>query len=383
MYSLNITADFAYKQITHSTMLPENHNEFRSDTFTTPTESMIKSIGLASVGDSVYNEDGDTIALEKKVAEMMGFEEGLFCVSGTLSNQVALRSHLKQPPHSVICDYRGHVFVHEAGGLATLSQAMVTDIIPANGLYLTLEDIISRYIPDDGDIHAAPTKVVSLENTIHGLIHPIAEIKRISEWCRANEIAIHLDGARIWDAHLATGTSLKEYGKYFDSISICLSKGLGAPIGSVLVGSKAFIRKANHFKKQNGGGIRQCGMLCRMASVAIDENLPKMKTAHGMAKDIAEYSESLGLLLEIPWNTNFVFLDPLKNNIDPAIIPVIGQKYDVKIAMFRLSFSFQTSELAVENLKKALKEIVAYAKQNPYVSNKAIGMYQSGNREDK
>lgn len=362
-----------------TSQLPENHNEFRSDTFTTPTQSMISSIGLASVSDSVYNEDADTKALEKKVADLMGFEAGLFCMSGTLSNQVALRSHLKQPPHSVLCDYRGHVFVHEAGGLATLSQAMVTDIIPSNGLYLTLEDIVARYIPDDGDIHAAPTKVVSLENTIHGLIYPIEEIKRISEWCRANGLSIHLDGARIWDANIATGVPFTEYGKYFDSISVCLSKGLGAPIGSVLVGSADLIKKANHFKKQNGGGIRQCGMLCRMASIAIDENFSKMKQSHVMAREVADYAESIGLVLEIPCQTNFVFLDPLKNHIDPALISVVGEKYDIKIAIFRLSFSFQNSRVAVDNLKAALKELKEEAERNPYHSNKAIGMYNTGN----
>lgn len=355
--------------------LPENHNEFRSDTFTTPSESMIRSITTASVGDSVYNEDSDTVHLEKKISDLVGFEAGLYCVSGTLSNQIALRSHLKQPPHSIICDNRAHVYVHEAGGLATLSQAMVTPIIPSNGLYLTLEDIIQRYIPDDGDIHAAPTKVISLENTIHGVVHPIEEIIKISKWCRQNNVLIHLDGARIWDAHLATGISLKEYGKYFDSISICLSKGLGAPIGSVLVGSKIFIQKANHFKKQNGGGIRQCGMLCRMASIAVDENLHKMKNAHSMAKEVAEYAESIGLILELPCDTNFVFLCPVKNSINPEMIPLIGEKYNIKISSFRLSFSFQNSRVAVENLKLALRELKEYATKNPYHSVKAIGIY--------
>ncbi|KAG0686346.1 Threonine aldolase [Pichia californica] len=364
------------------TPLPENHNEFRSDTFTTPTESMIRSVGFASVSDSVYNEDADTKALEKKVADIMGYEAGLYCVSGTLSNQIALRSHLKQPPHSIICDYRGHVYVHEAGGLATLSQAMVTDIKPSNGLYLTLEDIVERYTPDDGNIHAAPTKVVSLENTLHGLVYPIEEIKRISNWCHANGLLIHLDGARIWDASIASGVPFKEYGKYFDSISVCLSKGVGAPIGSVLVGSETFIKKANHFKKQNGGGIRQCGMLCRMASIAIDENFPKMKQAHLLAKEVADYCEDLGLILEIPCQSNFIFLDPLKNNINPSLLSVIGEKYNIKMSMFRLSFSFQTSRVAVDNLKLALKELKETAENNPYYSKKAFGMYQSGNREE-
>lgn len=361
--------------------LPENHNNFISDTFTTPTATMIRSVASATIGDSVYNQDNDTIALERKVADLMGFECGLYCVSGTLSNQIALRSHLKQPPHSIICDYRGHVYVHEAGGLATLSQAMVTPIIPSNGLYLTLEDILKQYIPDNGDIHCAPTKVISLENTLHGLVYPIDELKRISEWCRQNGLILHLDGARIWDAQITTKIPFKEYGKLFDSISICLSKGLGAPIGSVLVGDEEFIKKANHFKKQNGGGIRQCGMLCRMASIAIDENFSKIENAHKMAKEVADYAESLGLVLEIPCQTNFVFLDPLLNFIDPAILVPIGEKYNIKISGFRLSFCFQTSEIAVKNLKDALKEMKEYAAAKPYNSLKAAAIYQPSHHD--
>lgn len=361
-------------------LLPDNHNEFRSDTFTTPTQSMLESVKMASLGDSVYNEDKDTIALETKVASMMGFDAGVFCVSGTLSNQIALRTHLTQPPHSVLCDYRGHVYVHEAGGLATLSQAMVTAIIPSNGLYLTLEDIIERFIPDDGDVHAAPTKVVSLENTLHGLIYPIEEIKRISHWCREKGIKIHLDGARIWDAHIATGIPLIEYSKFFDSISVCLSKGLGAPVGSVLVGDKSFIQKATHFKKQNGGGIRQAGILTRMASIAIDENLSKMKHAHIKAKEVAQYCEKLGLILEIPTQTNFVFLDTKKNYINSSTITAMGEKYDIKISGFRFAFSFQTSDIAVQNLKHALKDIKEHASSYPYYSRGPVGIYQ-GNKK--
>lgn len=277
-----------------------------------------------------------------KVAKLTGKEAGLYCVSGTLSNQVALRSHLKQPPHTVLCDYRGHVYVHEAGGLATLSQAMVSPIRPSNGLYLTLEDIVQNIIWD-GDIHAAPTRVISLENTLHGIIYPLEELKRISEWCRANNFKLHLDGARIWDASIATGVDLKVYGELFDSISLCLSKGLGAPIGSVLVGEKSFIAKANHFKKQNGGGIRQAGFLARMASYAIDTNWPQMAKAHDFAKEIGLYCEEIGLVLETPAETNFVFLDQFKNAIDPKMIPIVGEKHNLKLGGFRLAFSFQNS----------------------------------------
>ncbi|CDK25253.1 unnamed protein product [Kuraishia capsulata CBS 1993] len=347
------------------------------DTLTVPTKSMIESVTLASVGDSVYNEDSDTLALEQKVAELTGHEAGLFCVSGTLSNQIGLRTQLLQPPHTVLCDYRAHVYVHEAGGLATLSQAMVSPVKPSNGLYLTLEDVVENFI-EDGDIHRAPTKVVSLENTIHGIIHPIEEIKRISEWCKSNGIKLHLDGARIWNASVATGLSIKDIAKYFDSVSLCLSKGLAAPIGSVLVGPKAFIQKANHFKKQNGGGIRQSGFLARMASIAIDENLPKLQYSHDLAKDFADYAVSLGIKLECPTDTNFVFFDPKANSIDPNLVAKLSEKYEIKAYGFRFAFSFQNSKESVERLKLLTKELLELSEKAPAGAPISNMTYYSG-----
>ena len=228
-------------------------NEFRSDTFTVPTRAMIEDGFLnATYGDSVYLEDEATLKLESKMCELTGKPAALFCVSGTMSNQIGVRTNLVQPPYSVLCDYRSHIYLHEAAGLATLSQAMVHPVKPANGDYLTLEDILDNITYDDGDIHAAPTKLISLENTLHGIIMPIEEIERISKFCREHEIRLHLDGARLINASVETGISLKEYCQYFDSVSICLSKSLAAPIGSILVGDQKFITKATHFKKQQG-----------------------------------------------------------------------------------------------------------------------------------
>ena len=294
------------------------HNDFRSDTFTTPTASMINSLATTTLGDAVYNEDSKTIELEKKVAEMTGKEAGLYCVSGTLSNQLAMRVNLMQPPYSVMCDYRGHVYVHEAGGMSTLTQAMAQPIKPKNGIHLTLEDdILPNFIPDDGEIHGAPTKLICLENTLHGMIFPLDEIKKISQFCKENNVKLHLDGARLWNASVATGISLKEYSHYFDSVSLCLSKTLGAPIGTVLVGDKKFILKANHFKKQNGGGIRQSGLLASMAIVAIDENFTKLQKTHDMAKELGDLCKQKGILLEHPVDTNFVFVDIAANKMNP------------------------------------------------------------------
>jgi threonine aldolase len=346
------------------------HNEFRSDTFTVPTKTMLESIQNSTFGDSVYNEDKTTLMLEKKMCELTGKPAALFCVSGTLSNQIGLRANLFQPPYSILCDYRAHVFIHEAGGLATLSQAMVHPVHPSNGVYLTLEDIAENITPDDGDIHAAPTKLISLENTLHGTIMPIEEIARISAFAKENNIKLHLDGARLWNSAAETGISIEKYCSYFDSVSLCLSKSIGAPVGSILVGEPTLIAKANHFKKQNGGGIRQAGILASMAMVAIDENFAKLPYSHSLAKDVASFCEGHGIALESPAHTNFVFIDLVKNKMDDSLLIELGKKYNVKLMGGRIAFHYQLSEESVENVKRAILECYQDALKNPYTKTK-------------
>lgn len=353
------------------------HNEFRSDTFTVPTQKMLQSVFTATVGDSVYNEDQDCLDLESKVAKLAGKPAALFCASGTLSNQIALRTHLYQPPHSILCDFRAHVYTHEAGGLATLSQAMVSPIIPANNDYLTLDDILENYIPDDGDIHMAPTKVISLENTLHGIITPYDELVRISDWCKENDIALHLDGARLWNASVETGISIADYCKLFDSVSLCLSKSIGAPFGSIVVGDEKFIRKCNHFKKQNGGGIRQAGMLAKMASIAIDDNFDQIIKSHELAKDVEQFCIKNNIPLESPVHTNFVFLDSKKFKINPDTYNKISAKYNVKTMGNRIAFHFQNSKESVDNLKKAILEAYQDSLINPYITKGASKLYRA------
>ncbi|KAI3405898.2 GLY1 [Candida oxycetoniae] len=333
------------------------HNDFRSDTFTTPTVSMIQSLSTTTLGDAVYNEDAKTIELEKKVSALTGKEAGLFCVSGTLSNQLAMRVNLTQPPYSILCDYRGHVYEHEAGGMSTLTQARAQPIHPKNGRYLTLkDDILPNFVPDDGEIHGAPTKLICLENTLHGMIFPLDEIKRISQFCKDNNVKLHLDGARLWNASAATGISLQKYSKYFDSVSLCLSKTLGAPVGTVLVGDADFIRKANHFKKQNGGGIRQSGLLASMAIIAIDENFPKLPATHEMAKQLGQLCEEKGIILEHPVETNFVFVDIAANKINPEKLVEISDKHAVKVYSGRVAFHYQISKESFDAVKKVILE---------------------------
>lgn len=357
-------------------------NDLRSDTFTTPTPQMVEAALSASVGDAVYGEDVDTAKLEQYVAKLAGKEAGLFCVSGTLSNQIALRTHLYQPPYSILCDYRAHVYTHEAAGLAILSQAMVVPVIPSNGDYLTLEDIKARYIPDDGDIHGAPTKVISLENTLHGIVYPLEELIRIKAWCMENGLKLHCDGARIWNASVQAGVPMKQYGEIFDSISICLSKSIGAPMGSVLVGSLKFIKKANHFRKQQGGGVRQSGMMARMALVAIEDNWKdRLLRSHSLAHNLAKYCNEIGVPLESPADTNFVFIDLRKAKIDPDVLVKKGLKYNVKLMGGRISFHYQVSDDTFEKVKQAIFEANEYAKLHPCDQNGPTQVYRSASTE--
>lgn len=342
------------------------HNEFRSDTFTVPTKSMIASLAVTTFGDSVYKEDESTLKLEAKMVELTGKEAALFCCSGTLSNQIGLRANLYQPPYSILCDYRAHVFLYEAGGLATLSQAMVHPVRPANENFLTVQDVIENYTPSDGDIHAAPTKVVSLENTLHGIITPIEEIRKISKFCKDHDLILHCDGARLWNASAATGVSIKEYCSYFDTVSLCLSKSLGAPMGSILVGSKTAIDKANHFKKQNGGGIRQAGMMCTMATVAIDENFSKLAKSHEFAKQVGDFCIENGIALEAPVDSSFVFIDTKKMKMDESLIISLGKKHNVRVMGKRMAFSFQNDQESVDRLKQVILECYQDSLINPF-----------------
>ncbi|QHS72739.1 threonine aldolase GLY1 [Saccharomyces paradoxus] len=357
-------------------------NDLRSDTFTTPTPEMMQAALEASIGDAVYGEDVDTVRLEQTVARMAAKEAGLFCVSGTLSNQIAIRTHLTQPPYSILCDYRAHVYTHEAAGLAILSQAMVVPVIPSNGDYLTLEDIKSHYVPDDGDIHGAPTRLISLENTLHGIVYPLEELVRIKAWCMENGLKLHCDGARIWNAAAQSGVPLKQYGEIFDSISICLSKSMGAPIGSVLVGNLKFIKKATHFRKQQGGGIRQSGMMARMALVNINNDWKsQLLYSHSLAHELAEFCETKGIPLESPADTNFVFINLKAARMDPDVLVKKGLKYNVKLMGGRVSFHYQVTRDTLEKVKLAISEAFDYAKEHPFDCNGPTQIYRSESTE--
>ncbi|EOA88756.1 uncharacterized protein SETTUDRAFT_168012 [Exserohilum turcica Et28A] len=331
--------------------------DFRSDVHTTPTLSMLKAIQTCSLLDDVMEEDTTTLSLERFVADLTGKEAALLVLSGTMGNQVAFRSHLTSPPHAVICDRRGHIINYEAGGVATLSQAMIQSLDATNGTYLTLEDI-QKYAVISDDVHACPTRMLSLENTLNGAIMPLSEVKRISAWARQHGIIMHLDGARLWEAVAAGAGSLKEFCAEFDSINLCVSKGLGAPIGSILVGTTAFIKRSRWIRKSIGGGLRQSGVVAAPMRVAIEETFlgGKLAQSHKNAKRIAKMWTDLGGKLQYPVDTNMVWVDLKASNVDLDSFIELGNKYGVVVRGGRFVVHYQIGEEAIEALRKVFTD---------------------------
>lgn len=312
--------------------------DFRSDTLTTPTPSMLSSLTHASLGDEVYLESTTTTSLESRLAKLFAKPAALFVLSGTMGNQLCLRSHLTQPPHSVLCDVRAHVNLYEAGGLASLSQALITAVRPSNGKWITLEDIKKEVVLGD-NIHYAPTRVISLENTINGVIVPLEEIRRISEFARENGIKVHLDGARLWNAcSVPDAPELHEYAALVDSLSVCMSKSLGAPVGSFILGEKNLVDHARHMRKAIGGGIRQAGLLTAMAEVALDEVFlgGLLTETNAYAKRLKGRWETLGGETTLPVDTNMVWLDLEKRGVGMEVWMEETEKQGVKISGGRI-----------------------------------------------
>jgi threonine aldolase len=210
--------------------------------------------------DDVSRADKTTNSLEEYMATLTGHKAGLFVLSGSMGNVLGLPSLLNRPPHSILCDSRGHIFTSETGGVSVVTGALVLPVIASNKLYLTLEDIKESICVSE-NISLCPAHVISLENTLDGLVMPLSEKRRISEYARASGIKMHLDGARLWDVVTAGAGTLKEFCSLFDTVTMCFSKGLGPPVGSILVGSKVDLQYARWVRKSLGGGMRMTGVL--------------------------------------------------------------------------------------------------------------------------
>ncbi|WP_460502321.1 threonine aldolase family protein, partial [Hymenobacter agri] len=253
--------------------------DLRSDTVTRPTPAMLAAMWAAPVGDDVYEEDPTVRRLEEAAAARFGLEAGLFCPSGTMTNQIAIKAHT-EPLSEVICEQTAHVYLWEVGGIAFHSGASVA-LLPGERGRLTAAQVEAAIRPEN--VHYPTTRLVCLENTHNrggGSCYSWDDMAAISEVAKKHGLARHLDGARVFNALVATGQRSEDYGQLFDSISVCLSKGLGAPVGSVLLGSKSFIQKCKRIRKVMGGGWRQAGYLAAAGLFALENHVERLADDH-------------------------------------------------------------------------------------------------------
>ena len=278
--------------------------DFRSDTVTLPTPEMLAFMHQAPVGDDVFGEDPSINALEAKSASMFGMEAGLFCPSGTMTNQLAIKTHT-QAGDEVICEELSHVYQYEGGGIASNSGCSVK-LLQGNRGRITASQVLAAIHPED--VHKPISRLISLENTCNrggGACYDFKEFEEIQKIAKTHHLGLHLDGARIFNAIVHKKEDSKQYGKVFDSISICLSKGLGAPVGSVLVGDAAFIKKARRWRKVFGGGMRQAGLLAAAGIYALDHHVDRLNQDHEKAlliKDVLIKKDFVTEVFEVETN---------------------------------------------------------------------------------
>jgi len=299
--------------------------DLRSDTVTKPSRAMLEAMFSAEVGDDVFKEDPTIIELENFSADLFGKEAALFCPSGTMTNQIAIKVHT-QPGDELLCDVNSHIYNYEGGGIS-FNSGVQAKLLQGNEGRISAE-LIESNINLDFD-WLTRTSLVSLENTVNragGSFYTIEQIKPIAQLCKKNNLKLHLDGARVFNALAESNDSTNETGKYFDSISICLSKGLGAPIGSLLLGEKDFIKKARKVRKIFGGGMRQGGILAAAGLYALKNNVARLKDDHKRAKKIEQELKQLSYIESVlPVYTNIVIF-----NLKPK--KITGEAFEKKLS---------------------------------------------------
>jgi threonine aldolase len=326
---------------------------------------MLQAIAQSTLMDDVYQEDTTTTDLEAHMASLTGKEDALLVMSGTMGNQIALRSLLTQPPHAILCHHKSHILLSEAGGCSSLSQAHMQPVQPSNDMYLTLEDV-KREAVISNNIHRSPTRVISLENTLGGVITPLVEVQRISRFARENNILMHLDGARIWEAVAAGAGSLTDFLSCFDTAQLCFSKGLGAPIGSIIVGPKKTLEHCRWVRKTIGGGIRQAGIISSAARIAVDEQFGKgpkgeggrLRKTHEIAKKIESMWLERGGKVSRLVQTNMVYLDLGYSGVSVPNLIAAGREEGIKLMSARIVVHYQIADEAVVKLGKAMDRVL-------------------------
>jgi threonine aldolase len=336
--------------------------DVRSDTVTRPTPAMLQAMLSADVGDDVYGEDETVDRLQRRAAELFGMEAALFCPSGTMTNQIGIRLHTR-PGDEVICDELAHVYLYEGGGIAATSGASVRLLKGDRGRFTAAQ--VREQINKRDDAHYAWTRLVSIENTVNkggGACWDLAEVERIRAACDEHQLALHLDGARVFNAMVAGNQSPRDYGRLFDTISICLSKGLGAPAGSLLLGSRESIVKAHRYRKMMGGGMRQAGYLAAAGLFALEHNVRRLQEDHARAKTLERELRMLPFVANVlPVETNIVIFS-LEQGLSPDTFLQKLQSHGVKAnsmggQTIRFVFHLDISDEQLSALVEALRQL--------------------------
>lgn len=336
--------------------------DLRSDTVTMPTPAMRDAMFTAEVGDDVFGEDPTVNRLQEFAANYFGKEAALFCSSGTQTNQIAINVHVK-PGGEVICHEDAHIYKYEGGGIAKNSGASVR-LLRGNRGRITASEVAQWIMPDD--VHFPVTQLVSLEDTANrggGAVYDFEEIKRIKQLCEQHQLPLHLDGARLFNALEVNGIDPKTYAAQFDSISICLSKGLGAPVGSLLLGTKDFIHKARRVRKALGGGMRQAGFLAAAGLYALENNVKRLSEDHDHAKQLeialntcSWVDHCLGV------DTNIVVIVLKEADQRDAYIQRLAEKGIKTVAfgpgMIRMVTHLGIDQAAIDYVKQTVHELV-------------------------
>ena len=336
--------------------------DVRSDTVTKPTPAMLEAMMDAAVGDDVYGEDETVNELQNKAAELFGMQAALYCPTGTMTNQIGIKVHT-QPGDEVICHELAHIYVSEGGGIASNSGASVRLMKGNNGRF-TADDVRESVNRRD-DSHLPWTRLVAIENTVNkggGCCWELGEIGRIRQACDEHGLALHLDGARLFNAMTARGESPRQFGQLFDTISVCLSKGLGAPAGSLLLGSRERIAKAHRYRKAMGGGMRQCGYFAAAGLFALEHHVERLREDHLRAKAVEAELRSLPYVSSVlPVQTNIVIFSLVESMTADAFLAKLRERHveagSTGRHSIRFVFHLDVSDSQIDALTSALRAI--------------------------
>lgn len=334
--------------------------DLRSDTVTRPNAAMLDAMMKAKVGDDVFGEDPTINELESMAAAMFGKEAALYCPSGTMSNQIAIRCHT-QPGDEVICEKSSHIYLYEGGGIASNSASQVR-LIDGDKGRITAAQVAASINPDD--VHRAHTSLVSLENTANrggGSCYDFEEIKKIRAVCNENNLALHLDGARLFNALIAKKETPLQYGEVFHTISICLNKGLGCPIGSILIGNTGFIKKARRVRKVFGGGMRQAGFMAAAGVYALQNNVDRLAKDHLHAQQIANALQKKSFTgAMLPVETNIIIFEVKKSYTAKELADIFGKNNIRCIAISPTQIRIVTH---LDITEEMVKEVISFIEQ--------------------